>query len=151
MWKLSLSLGLISVLLILPGACERAQEREQPRPPAKKVRGWKDSYFGGVHSIGELFLHKGDSSDNGRIGVNVLDVIAPLPDAEGYAGMSKVVLQFYKPSDKQVLCEAIFTEGGTLMGVGPPYPHCKPEVGLTAISINAINTKDNWVWFDLRK
>jgi len=148
MWNLALSL--MSILLMLSGACCSAQEREQPGPP-KKVQGWKDSYSGGVHSIGELLLHKGDSSDNGRIGVKVLDIIIPRSGAEGYAGMPKVVLRFYRPSDKQTLCEATFTEGGTVMGTGPPYPHCKPEVGLSAISVNAINTKDLWVWFDLRK
>jgi hypothetical protein len=146
----NLALSLISVFLILPGACCSPQEREQPHPP-EKVAGWKDSYSGGVHSVGELFLRKGDSSDNGKIGVKVIDVVVPQPGSEGYASMPKVVLQFYKPSDKQVLCEATFTEGGTFMGAGPPYPHCKPEVGLAAISVNAINTKDKWVWFDLRK
>lgn len=148
MWNLALSL--MSCFLILSGGCCSAQEREQPRPP-EKVQGWKDSYSGGVHYIGELLLHKGDSSDNGKIGVKVLDIVTPQPGSEGYASMPKAVLQFYRPSDKQILCEATFTEGGTTMGTGPPYPHCKPEVGLSAISVSGINTMDNWVWFDLRK
>ena len=138
------------VILLVFGGCFSARERQQPRPP-REVQGWKDSAFGGVHSIGELVLHKGESSDNGKLGVKVLDIVAPEPCSEGYASMPKVVLQFYRPSDKQVVCEAAFTEGGTVMGTGPPYPHCKPEVGLAAISVNAINTKDLWVWFDLRK
>ena len=138
----------MTVLLGL-SACS-TQERRQPDPP-KTVEGWKDSYFGGVHSIAELVLHKGESSDNGKLGVKVLDIVAPKSGSEGYASEPKAVLQFYTPSEKKILCEATFTEGGTVMGTGPPYPYCGPEVGLSAISVNAINTKDNWVWFDLRK
>ena len=146
-----LSLYLISGVLILStGYCSSAQEREQPTAPAK-VTGWKDIYSDGVHSIAELLLGKGDSSHNDKIGVEVMDIIKPQTGAEGYAGMKKVVLRFYSAVDKRTLCEATFTEGGTALGNGPPYPHCKPEVGLSAISVNAINTKDNWVWFDLRK
>ena len=148
MWGLSLSL--IMTFVVLFGGCCSSQERRQPDPP-KKVEGWKDSYFGGVHSVVELLLHKGESSDNGKLGVKVIDIVAPQPGAEGYAGEPKVVLQFYRPSDKQILCEATFAEGGTVIGTGPPYPHCTADVGLSAISVSAINTKDNWVWFDLRK
>ena len=137
--------------VILYAGCCSPQERVEPVRP-DKVEGWKDSYFSGVHSIAELVLTKGESSDNGELGVKVVDIIQPKPCSEGYAAMPKVVLSFYRPSDKKVLCEeAIFTEGGTLMGTGPPYPHCAPEVGLSAISVTAINTKEGWVWFDLRK
>jgi hypothetical protein len=146
----NLALGLTPIFLVISiGFCS-TQEREQPSPP-KRVQEWKDTYSGGVHSIGELLLHKGESSDNGKIGVKVLDIMTPQPGSEGYASMPKVVLQFYRPTDKQILCEATFTEGGTSMGNGPPYPHCEPDVGLSAISVNGINTKDGWVWFDLRK
>jgi hypothetical protein len=141
---------ILGILILYSGFCSSAQERDQPTAP-EKVAGWKDTYSAGIHSIGELFLHKGSLSDNGSIGVEVVDVVKPQAGAEGYAGMPKVVLRFYRPADKQIICEATFTEGGTSMGNGPPYPHCKPDVGLSAISVNAINTKENWVWFDLRK
>jgi hypothetical protein len=139
----NLILVLMMVFLGLSGACS-SRERPQPDPP-KTVKGWKDTYFSGVHSVGELFLHKGESSDNGKLGVRVLDIVAPRPGSDSEP---KVVLQFYKPSDKKVLCEATFAEGGTVMGDG--Y-HCGLDVGLSAISVNTINTKDNWVFFDLRK
>ncbi len=142
---------LVAACVILSTGCCSPQERKEAVRP-EKVEGWKDSYFGGVRSIAELVLRKGESSHNGELGVKVIDIIAPTPCSDGYAGMAKVVLSFYRPSDKKALCdEAIFTEGGTSMGTGPPYPHCTPEVGLSAISVNSINTKDGWVWFDLRK
>jgi len=142
---------LISICVILFVGCCSPQARVEPVRP-QKVDGWQDTYFSGVHSIAELVLSKGESSDNGELGVKVVDIIAPKPCSEGYASEPKAVLQFYRPSDKKVLCEeAIFAEGGTSMGTGPPYPHCTPEVGLTAISVKAINAKEGWVWFDLRK
>lgn len=147
----SLPLLVTAAVAMLQGGCCAAPQRvEQTRPD--KVRGWQEIRDGTVVSIGMFVLKKGESSDNGELGVKVIDIIAPKPCADGYAGMSKVVLSFYRPSDKKVLCdEAIFTEGGTSMGTGPPYPHCTPEVGLSAISVNAINSKEDWVWFDLRK
>jgi len=139
------------VIASLYAGCCSPQERVQPARP-EKVAGWKVIHDGTVVIIGTFVMNKGESTDNGELGVKVVDIIPPKPCSEGYAAMPKVVLSFYRPSDGKVLCdEAIFTEGGTSMGTGPPYPHCKPDVGLTAISVNAINTKDNWVWFDLRK
>jgi hypothetical protein len=146
----SLSFLIPTCVILFVGCCSPQARVEQVRP--QKVDGWQDTYFSGVHSIAELVLSKGESSDNGELGVKVLDIIPPKPCSDGYAGMPKVVLSFYRPSDKTVLCdEAIFTEGGTSMGTGPPYPHCTPEVGLSAISVKAINAKEGWVWFDLRK
>lgn len=149
MWILGFCLITI-VLILSTGNCSSAQRPEQPTAPTK-VAGWKETNSHGVHSVGELLLHKDDSTHNDNIGVEVIDIIKPQDEAEGYAGMRKVVLRFYRAADKRTLCEATFTEGGTTMGNGPPYPHCKPDVGLSAISVNAINTTDNWVWFDLRK
>src|ERR1700752_5223329 len=135
-----IGLCLLLIAFLYAGCCS-PQARVQPARPAK-VAGWKDVNFSGVHSIGEFVLSKGESTDNGEIGVKVVDIIPPKPCSEGYAAMPKVVLSFYRASDGKVLCdEAIFTEGGTSMGTGPPYPHCKPDVGLSAISVNAINTK----------
>lgn len=141
---------LLAIACVYAGCCS-PQERTQPARPAK-VAGWKDVSVNGAHSIGEFVLGQGESTDNGELGVKVVDIIPPKACSEGYAAMPKVMLSFYRPSDGKVLCdEAIFTEGGTSMGNGPPYPHCKPDVGLSAISVNAINTQDKWVWFDLRK
>lgn len=147
---LNLLLLVAAGVILYIGCCPPQQRVEQARP--QKVDGWQDKHFSGVHSIAELVLSKGETSDNGELGVKVLDIIPGKPCSDGYAGMPKVVLSFFRPSDKKVLCdEAIFTEGGTSMGTGPPYPHCTPEVGLSAISVNAINAKEGWVWFDLRK
>jgi len=59
-----LTFSLISRILILStGFCSSAQERKQPTAPEKVA-----TYSSGVHSIGELSLHKANSSDNGNMG-----------------------------------------------------------------------------------
>jgi hypothetical protein len=140
----------ILVIACFYAGCCSPQERAQPTRP-EKVAGWKDAYFSGVHSIGEFVLRKGESTEKGELGVRVVDIIPPQPCSEGYASEPKAVLRFYEPASGKVLCEATFAPGGTVVGEGPPFPYCTPEVGLSAISVNAINTKDNWVWFDLRR
>jgi len=142
-------LTLLAVAFVYAGCCS-PQERAQPARP-EKVDGWKDSYFSGVHSVGEFVLSKGESTEKGQLGIKVIDIIPPKPCSEGYAAEPKVVLTFYRPSDGKVVCEATFAPGGTVLGEGPPYPYCTSEIGLSAIYVNAINTKDNWAWFDLRK
>jgi hypothetical protein len=140
---------LVAVAMFAASCC--SQQRVQPTRP-EKVRGWNESKNGDVVSVGAFVLKKGESTDNGELGVRVEEIIAPTPCAEGYAGTPRVVLKFYRPSDNKVFCDhAEFGEGGTSIGNGPPYPHCTPEVGLSAISVNSINTQENWVSFDLRK
>ncbi len=146
----SFHLSFLTLFMALSISCCSSQQLPQPVRP-EKVRGWGDVQGNGFTSIGMFVLNKGESTDNGELGIKIIDIISPQPCAEGgsYAGMPKVILGFYRPSDRRLLCEATFTPGGTLLGNGPPY--CSSEVGLSAISVNAINTEEGWVWFDLRK
>ncbi|HLA11357.1 MAG TPA: hypothetical protein VJ023_12290 [Pyrinomonadaceae bacterium] len=142
--------ALLSVLCYgwMAGCCLLPQNpRAQPKRP-ESVRGWKEAEFGGVHSVAELVLNKGESSHNSNVGIQVIDVIRPERCAEpsSYLGSPRVVLRFYRPSDGLKLCEATFIEGGS----GLDSPTCDKEFEIAAISINAINSDDGWVWFDLR-
>ncbi len=117
------------------------------------MAGWKESHQGGVHTIAILVLRKGESSDNGKIGVRVSDIIAADPCA-GYGTLQRiprVKMQFYDVHQQSVVCEDLLTDGsGTLLGAGPCGEKIA-ELGVTAISINAINATDGWVSFELRK
>lgn len=131
--------------LLLVGACCRP-ERLQPSLPGE-VLGWQEVYpVKGLQVVAILVLKKGESSDNGKIGIQVVDVIAPerCSHAGTYQGEPKSILRFFDPTSGQTLCEATVLEGGSTL-------HCDSRVGLTGIYVNAINTKDNWVWLDLRK
>ena len=124
-------------------------EYPQPTRP-NRVTGWKDVRSEDVvNSLGYLVLKKGESSDNGRIGVTVVDIIPP-PKIWGIfktrEGNAKVVLRLFRPSDQQKLCEASFSEGGIDI-TSPNY--CGSSVPLSGISIFGINFKEGWVAFEL--
>jgi hypothetical protein len=68
-----------------------------------------------------LVLKKGESSDNGKVGVRVFDIIAGDPCA-GYGTLQsipRVKMQFYQPPQQRVICEEILTAGsGTSLVAG---------------------------------
>jgi hypothetical protein len=124
----------------------------EPKHPGS-VAGWKEFRDGGVHTIAILVLRKSESSDNGKIGVRVVDIIAADPCA-GYGTLQRiprVKLQFFEMPDRRVVCEDLLTDGsGTLLAAGP----CGEKItklGVSAVSVNAINATEGWVFFELRK
>lgn len=141
---------ILSIALVFADACRSSQELTQPARPDKTL-GWTETAGNGYVSIGIFVLNKGQTTEKGNLGIQVLDIVKPESRSEGYAALPKAVLRFYRPEDGKTICEATFTKGGSVLGEGPPYPYCTPELGLSGIQINAINTQEGWVWFELRK
>ena len=143
-------LSLRNVLLVLAfvsGISCCPPERTQPVRP-DKVKGWTLFEVNGVHFVGELVLSKGESSDNGKIGVTVVDIIPP--DRCGhpgtYHGSPRVVLRFFRPDDRQALCD--FTAVGDNKN---SVLDCDTPIGISVVGVIAINTKEAWIYFDLRE
>jgi len=138
--------SLIYVIMFTSSCC--SPEREQPVHPGK-VSGWKDTrYNDGGHSIAKLVLHKGESSDNGKIGVMVIDIIPADNCAHPgtYSGSPRAVIRFFAPSGLQATCETTFVgEKGNLIHASD----CGSSFGLSGVNIYGINTKDGWVYFEL--
>ena len=108
--------------------------------------------MGGVDTVGMLVLKKGEFSDNGKVGVRVVDIIAGDPCA-GYGtlqSISRVKMQFYQPSQQRVICEDTLNAGSGNSLIAGPCGQRIGDFGITAISINAINATEGWVWFELR-
>jgi hypothetical protein len=124
--------------------------RDTPTRPTVKSS-WSERHDWTVTSFGPLILNKGESSDNGSIGVKVIDIIPR--NCSSFLSHSpqppKAILQFYRPSDHQVLCEV------TLPGPGnSPIDWediCGTKVGISHVGISGIKAKEGWVSFDLRK
>lgn len=117
----------------------------QPSRPAR-VEGWEDSDSGsGFRFRAVLLLKKGESSDNGKIGVKVTDIA----EAEqcGDVGIEyhrRATVQFFSPSDGRMLCEEIVVDhGNSTIG-------CGESLGVDVIGVRAISTAEGWVLFDLR-
>ena len=138
------------LILSISGAMGCCQKPQLPEPtPPTAVRGWQDFEESGVHYVGEFILKKGQSTDNGQIGVTLVDVIPAKPCAdEGYFAYPKAVIRFYRVSDQEVLCEATFLSGGggTLLN-SPSY--CNSTIDLTGLFLISVNTKDGWAYFAL--
>lgn len=128
--------------------CTYRQENLPARP--EQVRGWKERAFDGVHSMAELVLDQGKSSEGGELGVEVVS-ISPYETRGSFFDHPtgpEAVLRFYRVSDHQLIQDkTVFMGGANLEG----SPISEPQFGIKGIYVNAINTKERWVWFDLRR
>ena len=133
------------------GCCSGKLPPEPAHPGS--VAGWQESQGGGVHTVGTLVLKKGESSDNGKIGVKVVDIGAADPCAEygSLQSLPRVKMQFIQMPQEKVICEEVLTAGSGTSLIAGPCGEKIADLGVTAISVNAINATDGWVWFELRK
>ena len=150
MINIFLYIALASFAGLIRGCCSaKLPEPAHPGP----VAGWKESQEGGVHSVGTLVLKKGESSDNGKIGVSVVDIIAADPCAEygTLRSLPRVKMQFYQAPEKKVICEELLTAGSGTSLIAGPCGQKIADLGVTTISVNAVNATEGWVWFELRR
>jgi len=134
------ALGLLNI------ACLCLQKEGQPEKPAS-VGGWQEKRFdSGVEVWGELLLKRGESSDNGKVGVKVTEVLHGDPCAHpGWIQAKKVTLQFFRPSDHHVFCEETFMQGMS------SSVKCWSEANISAVQITTVNSKEGWAVITLIK
>jgi hypothetical protein len=136
---------------LLTSGCCQLFSKEDPQPARPNVTStWTeqtDSF--GVRTIGFFVMNKGEAIDNGRLGVKVIDVLPMECECMSCEPTyPRVKIAFYRPSDNKVLCEGDFFKGSASLEI---TAKCDPGMGISHLAINAINTKDKWVSFDLRK
>jgi hypothetical protein len=132
---------------VLAGCCHNYD----PNPPTRpvNVEGWKTIKSDTLLTIGSFVLKKGESTNNGKLGVTLIDlkprILCLGPFAEPSPG--EIKLRFFRVSDNQTLClTTIFAigenGGGTL--------DCADKSELpSGFGVRAINYKEGWVWFEL--
>jgi hypothetical protein len=141
--------ALLLLCLLTPGCCQLSSIKDKQPDRPKVTSSWTERTDFGVTSIGFFVMNKGESIDNGQLGVRVIDILP-----KGCSCMSceptnpRARIAFYRPSDNKVLCEGYFFAGSASLDF---VAKCDPAMGISHIAINAINTKENWVSFDLRK
>ena len=140
----------IVALLLLMGGCCRPYYTDLPSRPAK-TDGWKKSTFTTVLTIGSFVLNKGESTESEKLGVTLVDIKpsvlckGPLSEPSN----SQIKLRFYKPSNRQVLCEAtVFGGSSGSISANLDCPN-KSELPMS-LYIRNFNTKDEWIWLELR-
>jgi hypothetical protein len=139
------SVLLLSVFLSDCGPCTK-------RPPAQpvgpfEVDGWKETRDSGVVYVAVLLLRKGESSNNGKVGVRVTEIKEANPCCGDPNPLCdrRATIQFYRPADGRVLCELEPSDRGNNV------ISCAEEIGVSVIGIRAIDTAEDWVLFDLRR
>lgn len=122
----------------------------QPSRPSD-LGGWRAVDFGGGGStyIGSFVLQKGESTDNGGVGVQLLGLASKAcPPAaiclEPVEAQAR--LRFYRPSDRSVMCETTL-EANSTSYVAERV--CGGELPFTNINVEAVNTRENWAVISL--
>lgn len=132
---------------ILDLGCCRMHQLDQPKLP-DQVRGWQDMRSGNSTFINELIMKTGESSDNGVIGLRLIDI--QHPSCKSLLSMEdsdpKIQLQFFDATNKQVLCETQFISGGYWSIEATP---CNKRVPIDGMVIYKINSKDGWIHISL--
>lgn len=94
-------------------------------------------------------MNKGEAIDNGKLGIKVLDILPMECECLSCEPtFPRVRIGFYRPSDNRTLCEGEFFTGSATLNV---VAKCERAMGVSVVSVNAINSKEQWVSFDLRK
>lgn len=132
----------LALLVFSCGGCCKSLQSSATRPA--KVRGWETWDDRGLHLIGEFVLKKGEKSDNGNIGIELLDV------KEGKATClffeeptePEAILRFYSLSDPQISCTVTTHVAGRILD-------CDKRLNLNTLGVFAINAREGWVHFNL--
>lgn len=111
--------------------------------------GWKEKDFDHIHEVGDVLLGSGESSDNGRIGVTVIEIQAPKPCTDNLFLMTpRAKLRFYRVSDGSALYEDVFQTGG--INMESLRPGFFSVSGVSVINLQ-INSKEAWVRVECRR
>ena len=140
----------ISVILLLAGlsagCCYVRQEQQPARPNA--ISSWRERTDFGVTRIGYFVLNKGESLDNGKLGVRIIDIRPAECKCLTCIPTNPIArIGFYQPPNNTLVCDGEFQGSASLQDVAK----CDPSIGATGIYVYAINSKEQWVAFDLRK
>ena len=114
----------------------------QPRRPMNLSASRETPWGGGVTYVGQFILQKGESTDNGKIGVRLVNITSkPCPFATiCLQPEAKASLRFYRPADQSVICETTLDSSST------SYDARRVCAGLpfTNINVHEINTREDW-------
>jgi hypothetical protein len=113
----------------------------------KQCEPWQKYDTGSITVKGEFVVSRGESVDNGRVGIRVVDVYPAKYHLLDSPELPQAKMQFFRVLDQSPICEGIFTRGGNRLDL-PDV--CKTDLEWTVIYIRDINYNEHWVFFDLR-
>lgn len=139
----------ITALALCLAACCRPIQRDEPSFP-KVIAGWKEYQDQGVKMLGNFVLRKGESIDNGKVQIRLLEVVPgnPCADAGEFQYQARAKIQFISLPDHSDLCADLYAEHSSSSFSGA----CESKLGGRGVSyvrVIAINLKDGWVFLGL--
>ena len=139
-------LCLMLIAALTSSYCAFGTEITDPiRPQA--VHGWRSYETGSITVKGEFVLNKGESTNDGNVGIQITDVIPVKYYLLDSAKLPKARLRFFRVKDQTTICEVEFTRGGN--GLTRPE-FCGGQLPWDTIYIRDVNAREGWVFFDLR-
>lgn len=139
------ALLLVVVMVVTCWGCWDKEIGSPTRPLS--VRGWGANQVGSTSIKGEFLLNKGESTDNGIIGVRLIDLYPAKYHLLDAPDLPKAKMQFFKAQEKTVICEGVFTRGGNRLDLTDV---CNDFLVWKVIYIRDVNYNEGWVFFDLR-
>ena len=130
------------LLANLTSCCDRSIINPR-RPPAA---GWVETRFQGVTVKGQFVLNKNETTENGQVGIRLLDIGEAKCEIFRITRVPSATLQFYRVANKSVVCEVVLPWGTSRIDQG----NCGNKLDWDVVAISAINASEGWVAFDLR-
>ena len=135
------------IFLLARNSCQIERYVFAPRRPPAGA-GWENVRSGDAVYLGQFVMNKGESAENGDVGVSVVSLQpppCPPPDSYDTDG-SRARFRFYRVSDRQPLCEVEFERSTTSYELGQT---CGDKIPFRGISVERINAGEGWVLFTL--
>ena len=142
------SLFLLGAIILCEAGCQECSvEREfnHVSKPAK-VHGWEQFQDRAMTVKGDFILTLGESTDNGKIGVKVVELTPARCSMIREPEFPTARIQFFNVADRKVICEGVFRPGGARLNI-PEM--CGEGFDWAGIGVSAINAKEKWVAFQL--
>ena len=137
---MKLILFVLTLAVWLSACCP---QRKEPPLPTDAI-GWKDYQEGTFKYLGRFLLKKGESIDNGKVQIKVLELMPPdcPSEAASFEHLTRVRLQFRDLSNQRI-CEDVFPEDGG----GGRCDLIGDDESRIYVGVRAINLKEGWVYF----
>ena len=134
---MKLILFVLTLAVWLSACCP---QRKEPPLPTDAI-GWKDFQEGTTRFRGRFLLKKGESTDDGKVEIKVLELMPPDCPSEvaSFEHLTRVRFQFRNLSNQRICSDVVSEYGGG--------GYCDHIADGFQVRVRSINVKEGWVYF----
>lgn len=138
---------LLFVMVLSNGCCDK--EIIEPERPTN-IQGWKSYPLGSITIYGRFILQKGESTDNGKVGIRLVELYPAKCRIAQITQIPSAKMQIYNVSDNSILCERRFVLFANRLDILDTCSEKLKGLEWDVIYIESINFKEGWAAFELR-